>query len=78
MVRVAFAFLLISALSPGAAELSNESMRRKKITVDLCGRIVEEYTRYLAGLAQPKNLVSLEREFNRCANVFDEYEMLKP
>ena len=66
---------LIAAATVSGA-ISNESLERKRIMVKLCSGVIEEYTRYAAGELQPKNPVYLEREFQRCAEIVEEYEML--
>ena len=57
--------------------MSDESLQRKEAMFKLCTALIDEYTRYLAGVTHPKNLVYLEREYQRCAEVVDEYEMLR-
>lgn len=66
--------LLASATASGA--VSNESMERKRIMVRLCSGVIEDYAQYVAGKLRPNNTVYLEREFQRCVEVVEEYEML--
>ena len=71
------AMLVLTSISYDNDMVSAESLRRKEIMVKLCIPIIDEYSRFRAGLAKSKNPVHLEREFNRCAEIIDEYETLK-
>ena len=64
------------ASASSAKAMSDVSIERKRIMVGLCISVIDDYTRYAAGFSKPKDPVRLEREFERCAEIIDEYEML--
>jgi hypothetical protein len=75
-LRLFMMILLVMASASHGDAMSDVSMERKRIMVSLCISVVDEYTSYAAGFSKPKDPVRLEREFERCAEIIDEYEML--
>ena len=69
------AFTLIFAASSKAGTIS--TLDQKATFIRLCTRVVDEYGAYLAGAKRPKNIIALQREYTRCAEVIGEYEDLR-
>ena len=66
------AFTLSFLASPQAGAIS--SLEQKAVIVRLCTKVIDEYAAYLAGAKRPKNVIALQREYTRCAEVIGEYD----
>lgn len=70
LVTAGFVLVLGSAPLTGAAS----SLESKRAQAALCEGILHQYLAYLAGLEKPRDVVKLDREFRRCAELIEEYE----
>ena len=75
-VRLAITAFTIIFVTSSKAETIN-SLDQKTDVVRLCTRIIDEYGAYLAGVKRPRNIIALQREYTRCAEVIGEYDDMR-
>ena len=68
-MRLLISAVILAIFGSTTQAASPVTLQRKQIMVSL-----GQYTRYLAGLFNPKNPIHLEKEFACCANVIDDYQ----
>ena len=69
-VVTAFTLFVVGSSHAGAIS----SLEQKAVIVRLCTKVIDEYAAYLAGAKRPKNVIALQREYTRCAEVIGEYD----
>ena len=47
------------------------------VILNLCSRVIREYSAFLAGKSMPHNINALEREYEYCSELIDGLEILE-